>query len=95
MKVEELMRMVDEAIGSLKVAIISNQQRSFESPYTSLEFTERAVALQQDLDTLEKLRERLSSLEPSEEVESYIPGDELRRILRFIEDAVRMREHIY
>ncbi|NPA47468.1 MAG: hypothetical protein GXO14_02335 [Thermococci archaeon] len=95
MKVRELIEMVDRAIGSLKIAIISNQQRSFESPYTSLEFTERAVELQEDLNALEKLRERLSGLDPDEDVGKHIGDEELARILRFIEEAENLNEHVY
>ncbi len=94
-KVGELIEMVDGAIGSLKIAIISNQKRSFESPYTSLEFTERAVALQEDLNALEKLRKRLSYLDPDDDVGRYIEGKELERILRFIEEVESFSEHVY
>lgn len=95
MKVKELIERVDGAIGSLKIAIISNQQRSFESPYTSLEFTERAVGLQEDLNALEKLRERLSNLDPDDDVERYINEKELERIMKFIEEAENLDEHVY
>ncbi|NJE05883.1 hypothetical protein E3E36_06945 [Thermococcus sp. M36] len=85
MKVGELIELVDETIANLKIAIIANQNRAFESPHTSYEFTQRALELQEDLDDLMKAREMLSKLDPESEAEEHFPREELEEFLRLLE----------
>jgi len=95
MKIGELLELLDEAIAELKIAIISNQQRVFESPYTSYEFAQRAIELQEDLDDLVKVREKLSSLDPEEEAEKYFSKDELEKFLKLLELLRKSKSHVY
>ena len=95
MKIGELLELLDEAIAELKIAIVSNQQRVFESPYTSYEFAQRAIELQEDLEDLIRVRERLSELDPGEEAEEYFSEEELERFLKLLELLRRSKSHVY
>jgi len=95
MKIGELLELVDEAIAEVKIAIVSNQQRVFESPYTSYEFAQRAIELQEDLEDLIRVRERLSELDPGEEAEEYFSEEELGKFLELLELLRRSKSHVY
>lgn len=95
MKVRELIEMVDETIASLKIAIIANQNRAFESPHTSYEFTQRAIELQEDLDDLMKAREALAKLDPGSEVGEHFSREELEEFLRLLELLKNADAHAY
>lgn len=95
MKIAELLGLIDETIAELKVAIVANQSRAFETPYTSLEFTQRAIELQEDLDDLMALRERLSAIDPEEEAEKYFPAEEIERLKKLLELLRTSRSHLY
>ena len=87
--------MVDETIVSLKIAIIANQNRAFESPHTSYEFTQRALELQEDLDDLMKAREALVKLDPGSEVGEHFSREELEEFLRLLELLRKADGHAY
>ena len=95
MKVGELLELVEEAIGDLKVAIVANQTRSFESPYTSLEFTQRAVELQEDLDELVKLRDYLLTLDPETNVEEVFEREDPEKLLEYFKLLRESKSHLY
>ncbi|MDI3474661.1 MAG: hypothetical protein PWQ79_1617 [Thermococcaceae archaeon] len=95
MKIRELIEILDEAIASLKVAIVANQQRSLETPYTSFEFTQRAMELQEDLEDLVKAREHLISLDPESDAEEHFSQEELERFLRLLELLKNVESHLY
>ncbi|WP_010478550.1 hypothetical protein [Thermococcus zilligii] len=95
MKVEELLSLVEETIGELKIALMANRQRAFETPYTSFEFLQRASELDEELRDLEKLRDYLASLDPGEEAEKYFTGEELEELLRLLELLRKSRPHEY
>jgi len=95
MKVGELIELVDETIANLKIAIIANQNRAFESPHTSYEFTQRALELQEDLDDLLKAREMLSRLDPESEAEEHFSKEELEEFLRLLELLKNANAHAY
>ncbi|ASI98264.1 hypothetical protein A3L02_01110 [Thermococcus celer Vu 13 = JCM 8558] len=95
MKVGELIELVDETIANLKIAIIANSNRTFESPYTSYEFTQRALELQEDLDDLMKVREGLSRLDPEDEAEEHFSKEELERFLKLLELLRNTDAHTY
>ena len=95
MKVRELVELLEETIAELKVAIVANQMRSFESPHTSLEFTQRAMELQDSLDDLMEIRDRLLDLDPDEEVEENFGLEELERILNFLRLMRKSKSHLY
>ena len=95
MKVGELLELVEEAIGDLKVAIVANQTRSFESPYTSLEFTQRAVELQEDLDELVKLRDRLLKIDPETDAEEIFEKTELEKLIEYLTLLRESKSHLY
>jgi len=95
MKVRELLEILDETIAAVRIAIISNQQRAFESPYTSYEFTQRAIELQEDLDDLLKARDLLASLDPEDEVENHFSEEELGKFLKLLEFLRKADAHIY
>lgn len=95
MKVRELIELVDETIANLKIAIIANQNRAFESPHTSYEFTQRALELQEDLDDLMKAREMLAKLDPESEAEGHFSREELEEFLRLLELLKNADAHAY
>jgi hypothetical protein len=95
MKVGELLEMVDETIANLKIALVANQQRSFETPYTSMEFTQRAIEIDEDLRELEKLRKYLSTLDPKEDAERYFGKEELEKLIKALELLKRSEPHAY
>ncbi|ASJ03124.1 hypothetical protein A3L09_07590 [Thermococcus profundus] len=95
MKVRELLEMVDETIAELKVALVANQSRAFETPYTSLEFTQRAIEIQEDLDDLIKVRERLSALDPDTEAEEYFGEEEIEKLKELLELLKESKSHVY
>ncbi|CAD5243512.1 hypothetical protein [Thermococcus camini] len=95
MKVRELIEIVDETIANLKIAIIANQNRAFESPHTSYEFTQRALELQEDLDDLMKAREMLAKLDPESEVEGHFSGEELEEFLKLLELLRKADAHAF
>ncbi|NJE00581.1 hypothetical protein [Thermococcus sp. JdF3] len=85
MKVRELLEILDETIATVRIAIVSNQQRAFESPHTSYEFTQRAIELQEDLDDLLKARDALAKLDPEDDVENHYSREELGEFLKLLE----------
>ncbi len=95
MKVRELIEMVDETLANLKIAIVSNQTRVMESPYTSYEFTQRAIELQEDLNDLIKTREVLAKLDPEGEVEDHFSREELEEFLKLLELLRKANAHAY
>ncbi|ASJ14671.1 hypothetical protein [Thermococcus radiotolerans] len=95
MKVGELIELVDETIANLKIAIIANQNRVFESPHTSYEFAQRALELQEDLDDLMKAREMLAKLDPEDDVEEHFSEEELDEFLRLLELLRNANAHAY
>ncbi|MBP1911773.1 hypothetical protein [Thermococcus stetteri] len=95
MKVKELLEKVDETIASLKIAIVANQQRAMETPYTSLEFTQRAIELQEDLDDLLKAREFLLSLDSETDAEEHFSKEELEKFLKLLELLRSVDAHFY
>ena len=95
MKIGELLELVEEAIGDIKVAIVANQMRSFESPYTSLEFTQRAVELQEDLNELVRLRDRLLALDPETDAEEVFGQDDLEKLLEYFKLLRESKSHLY
>ncbi len=95
MKVRELLELVEEAIGDIKVAIVANQTRAFESPYTSLEFTQRAVELQEDLDELVKLRDRLLELDPEIDAEEVFEKPQLEKLLGYLRLLQESKSYLY
>ncbi|WP_297523043.1 hypothetical protein [Thermococcus sp.] len=95
MKVKELLDMLDGTIADLKVAIVANQSRSFESPYTMLEFIQRANELQEDLDDLLKIRERLSSLNPEDDAEEHLSKEELEGLMKLMKLLESSKAHVY
>jgi len=92
MKVGELLDLLDETIGHLRVALVANQQRVFESPYTSYEFTQRAIELQEDIDDLLKARKKLEGLSP---VEAHFSKEELDEFMEMLELLRRSETHAY
>lgn len=95
MKIKELVEILDEAIASLKIAIVANQQRAMETPYTSLEFTQRTIELQEDLDDLLKAKEFLLSLDPETDAEEHFSREELERFLKLLELLRDSEAHFY
>jgi primosomal protein N'' len=95
MKVRELIERLDEAIADLKIAIVANQQRIFESPHTSFEFTQRAIELQEILDEVEKLRKMFADKDPEEDIEKYLKPGEAEEILKFLDLLERSKAHFY
>ena len=95
MKVGDVLRMVDEAIANLEIAVIANQNRVFESPQTSYEFAQRAVELQEDLDDLKRLREELSKLDPGDEMEDHYPREDVEQLVRMLDLLRRTNAHFY
>ncbi len=93
MRIEELIRMVDEAIANIKIAIVSSQQRVFESPYTSWEFAQRSLDLEDELDRLKKIREYLLKLDPDGTAEKIFSEEELRELLRYLKTMKEVRAH--
>jgi len=93
--VGELIELVDETIANLKIAIIANQNRVFESPHTSYEFAQRALELQEDLDDLMKAREMLAKLDPEDDVEEHFSEEELNEFLRLLELLRNANAHAY
>ena len=95
MKVRELLELLDETIRYLKIALVTNQQRVFESPFTSYEFAQRAIEIQEDLKDLEKLRAELEMLNPESDVEEHYPKEEVEKLLKTLELLRRSESHVY
>ncbi|ASJ05751.1 hypothetical protein A3L01_00765 [Thermococcus barossii] len=95
MKVGELIELLDETIASVKIAIIANQNRVFESPHTSYEFAQRALELQEDLDDLMKVREMLAKLDPEDDAERHFSEEELGEFLKLLELLRKADAHAY
>ncbi|WP_297420632.1 hypothetical protein [Thermococcus sp.] len=95
MKVGEILKMVDEAVANLEIAVIANQNRVFESPQTSYEFAQRVVELQEDLDDLKKLREELSKLNPEDEMEDHYPKEDVKRLVKMLNLLGGIDTHFY
>ena len=93
MLIKELIEMVDEAMANVKIAIVSSQQRVFESPYTSWEFAQRSLELEDELDRLKKIREYLVKFEPEETAEKIFSEEEFRELLRYLKTMKEMRAH--
>ncbi len=93
MKIKELLELVDEAIANVKIAIVSNKQRIFESPHTSWEFTKRSLELEDELNRLNKIRDYLSSLDPMEDAEKSFSKEELKELLEYLTLLRGMRAH--
>ncbi|WP_297513497.1 hypothetical protein [Thermococcus sp.] len=95
MKVKELLELLEETIGHLRIALVVNQQRVFESPMTSYEFAQRAIEIQEDLEDLEKLRVELGRLDPESDVEEHYPREEVERLLKTLELLRESESHVY
>jgi len=95
MKIGELIQLLDETIANVKIAIVANQNRAFESPHTSYEFIQRALELQENLDDLMKAREYLSKFDPQDEAENHFSEEELRDFLKMLELLRDIDAHIY
>ncbi|WP_297549748.1 hypothetical protein [Thermococcus sp.] len=95
MKVRELLELLDETIGYLRIALVTNQQRIFESPFTSYEFAQRAIEIQEDLEDLEKLRAELKKLNPESDVEEHYSKEEVERLLKMLELLRKSESHVY
>ena len=95
MKIGELIQLLDETIANVKIAIIANRNRAFESPHTSYEFTQRALELQEDLDDLMKAREYLSKFDPEDEAEEHFSREELEEFLKMLELLRNTDAHVY
>ncbi|ALV63602.1 hypothetical protein ADU37_CDS19030 [Thermococcus sp. 2319x1] len=93
MKIKELLELVDEVIANVKIAIVSNKQRIFESPHTSWEFTKRSLELEDELDRLNKIKDYLSSFEPEEDAEKKFSKEELKELLEYLRLLREMRTH--
>lgn len=93
MKIKELLELVDGAIANVKIAIVSNKQRIFESPHTSWEFTKRSLELEDELNRLNKIRDYLSSLDPMEDAEKRFSKEELKELLEYLTLLRGMRTH--
>jgi len=95
MKVGEVLDLVEETIAELKIAVVSNQQRSFETPYTSMEFTQRAIEIDEDLKDLERIREYLSTLDPEDDAEKHLGREGLEKLVRMLELLRSSEAHVY
>ncbi|NJE86041.1 hypothetical protein E3E23_09435 [Thermococcus sp. CX2] len=95
MKIRELIELLDETIANVKIALVANQQRSFESPHTSYEFTQRALELEEDLGDLEKVREYLSKFDPEDEAEEHFSKEEIERLVELLELLQKVDAHLY
>ncbi|WP_297500202.1 hypothetical protein [Thermococcus sp.] len=95
MKVGKLVEELDKAIAHLEVALVVNQQRVFESPYTSYEFAQRALEIEEDLNDLKKLREELLEFDLESEIEEHYPKEEVERLLKLLELLGRSNAHFY
>lgn len=84
MKVEELLKMVDEAIAKVSLKIVDSTNRIFETPYTSWEFSKKSLELQDELDRLKKMKEFLKSRDPEENVGMLFSKEELEEILKYL-----------
>lgn len=84
MKVEELLKMVDDAIGKVSLKIVDSTNRIFETPYTSWEFSKKSLKLQDELDRLKKMKEFLEGRDPEEDAEMLFSKEELEEILRYL-----------
>ncbi len=93
MRIRELLELVDEAIANVKVAIVVNKQRIFESPHTSWEFTQRSLELQNELDKLNKIKDYLIKLDPNEEAEKRFSKEEFEELLKYLTMLREMKEH--
>jgi len=95
LKIGELLGLIDETLANLKIAIVSNQTRAMESPYTSYEFTQRAIELQEDMEDLLKARESLARLDPEDEAEEHFSKKELEEFLKLLELMKNADSHAY
>jgi len=95
MKVKELLELLEETIGHLRIALVVNQQRVFESPMTSYEFAQRAIEIQEDLEDLEKLKAELEGLDPESDVEEHYPKEEVEKLLKTLELLRESESHAY
>ena len=95
MKIRELLEVLDETIGHLKIALVANQQRIFESPFTSYEFAQRAIEIQEDLRDLEKLKAELEELDPESDVEEHYSREEVEKLLKMLELLRESESHVY
>ncbi len=95
MKIRELLGLIDETLANLKIAIVSNQTRAMESPYTSYEFTQRAMELQEDMEDLLKTRNSLARFDPEDEAEEHFSKEELEEFLRLLELLRKADAHAY
>ncbi len=95
MKVRELVERLDEVMANVKIALIVNQQRIFESPHTSFEFTQRAIELQKDLERLEELKAKLLQYDPDGNVEDYLGLEFTGELLKFLDLLERSRAYLY
>jgi len=93
MKIKELLELVDEAIANVKIAIVSNKQRIFESPHTSWEFTKRSLKLEDELERLNKIRKYLQQFGEEEHVEGKFSEEELKELLEYLRVMQEMRSH--
>lgn len=93
MKIEELIKLVDDAIANVKIAIVSSKQRIFESPHTSWEFTKRSLELEDELEKLNKIREYLSTFSVDEDVEKKFSKEELKELLEYLRVMREMKIH--
>jgi len=95
MRVRELLELLEETIAHLRIALVVNQQRIFESPYTSYEFAQRAIEIQEDLKDLERLRAELERLDPEGNVEEHYPREEVEKLLKMLELLRESESHLY
>jgi len=93
MKIKELVDIVDEAIANVKIAIVSSQQRVFESPYTSWEFTQRSLELEDELDKLKKIRNYIIQFDPEADAGKIFKEEELKELLVYLRIMTEMRAH--
>ncbi|AIF69402.1 hypothetical protein PAP_04955 [Palaeococcus pacificus DY20341] len=84
MKVNELLKMVDEAVLKTNIHLLDVQKRIFESPHTSWEFNQRSLELQDELDKLKRIREFLEKYDPDEDAEKVFSEEELKELLEYL-----------
>ncbi|NJE08188.1 hypothetical protein E3E31_06580 [Thermococcus sp. M39] len=93
MKVKELLELVEEAIANVKVAVVVSNQRIFESPHTSWEFTQRSLELQDELDKLNRIKDYLLKFDPEEDVKKMFSKEEFEELLKYLATIREMKEH--
>ncbi|HII60706.1 hypothetical protein [Pyrococcus horikoshii] len=89
MKVKELLKLINEAEVNVRIAIVTFSMRANESPYTSFEFIQESLKLQDVLNDLTKIKAELKGMDPEADIEVS------ENLIKWLKELINFKAHLF